>query len=71
MSSVVNGQYKTVTEAADILGLTVQRVRQLINSSQLKAEAVHERLWIIPTKELERFRKQKRPSGVHKDKRAG
>lgn len=68
---MIDNKYKTVSEAAEILGLTVQRVRQLIKSEQLQAEPVHERLWIIPTKELEKFRKQERPSGVHKDKRGG
>jgi hypothetical protein len=70
MSSVLENKYKTVTEAAEVLGLTVQRVRQLIKCEQLKAELVHDRLWVIQTRELERFRKKERPTGVHKDRRA-
>jgi excisionase family DNA binding protein len=71
MSTVFDNKYKTVSEAARILGISVQRVRQLIADEQLKAEPIHERLWAIPTKELERFRRTPRPDGVHKDKRAG
>lgn len=67
---MLENKYKTVTEAAEVLGLTVQRVRQLIKDKQLPAEAVHERLWVISTKELEKFRKKDRPTGVHKDRRA-
>jgi excisionase family DNA binding protein len=69
MSTVIAEKFYTVAEAAEILDLTVQRVRQLIASEQLDAEKAHDRLWIIPAKALEEFRKRDRPHGVHIDLR--
>ncbi len=65
MSTVIDDKFYTVAEAADLLGLTVQRVRQLIKSGQLQADKAHEMLWIIPAKSLTSFRKCPRPHGVH------
>lgn len=58
-------KYHTVAEAAGELGLTVQRVRQLIKSKQLAAEKPHPALWLIPNKALRDFAKIKRISGQH------
>jgi excisionase family DNA binding protein len=69
MSTVIANKFYTVAEAADVLGLTVQRVRQLIKSEQLVAEKAHDMLWIIPAKALDNFRKKPRPHGVHIDYR--
>jgi excisionase family DNA binding protein len=64
-------EYKTVSQVAKILRISTQRVRQLIKDKQIPAEQVTKRLWVIPSKEFEKFRKKPRPDGVHKDKRAG
>jgi excisionase family DNA binding protein len=69
MSTVIADKFYTVAEAADELGLTVQRVRQLINSGQLKAEKAHHMLWIIPEKSLRDFKKIERIPGQHIDAR--
>jgi excisionase family DNA binding protein len=69
MSTVLDGQYLTVSEAADELGLSRQRVHKLIVSGQLESEAIHERLLVIPRKSLDAFKKLDRPSGLHIDQR--
>ena len=65
----ISRKFRTVTEAADLLGLTTQRVRQLIQTGQIVAEKAHDRLWIVAVRELERFQNVDRPAGVHVDKR--
>lgn len=62
-------KYYTVTEAAEKLKLSGARVRQLIAAGQIQAESVHNRLWIIPAKALDKFQEQDRPTGVHADRR--
>jgi len=71
MSTVIADKYYTVTEAAEIIGVSGARVRQLIAAGRIKAEAVHNRLWIIPAKALDRFVEEDRPTGVHADRRSG
>lgn len=62
---VIAEKFYTVAEACDILGLTRQRVCQLIKSGQLDAEKAHDMLYIIPAKSLSDFQKIERPSGQH------
>lgn len=68
--SVIAEKYYTVSEAAQRLGLSPQRVRKLIEQGHLAAEKVHERLWIIKNKSLDSFANTDRPSGVHAGKRS-
>ena len=65
MSSVIANKYYTVAEACEILGLTRQRVCQLLNSGQLSGEKAHGMLWLIPEKSLDNFKKLERPTGQH------
>lgn len=46
-----------VTEAAQIIGVTDGRVRQLLRSGDLRGQKVTDKAWIIPVDEVERFRK--------------
>lgn len=66
---MLDGQYETVSDAARELGVTTQRVHQLIKSGQLTAEQVHARLKVIPRNALDAFKKITRPHGLHIDKR--
>lgn len=66
---MVLNKFYTVAEACKILGLTRQRVCQLIKSGQLEAEKPHEMLYLIPAKALEKFQKTPRPHGIHIDDR--
>lgn len=69
-TSTPTRRYHTVNEAAQILGVTPQRVRQLISSGQLAADKVHARLILISESTLRRFQKINRPDGVHLHKRS-
>ncbi len=66
---MLDGRYATVSEAADDVGVSRQRVHGIIKSGQLAAEIVHERLKVIPRESLDAIKKVKRPRGVHIDKR--
>lgn len=68
-TTMIANEFYTVSEAAEILGLTGARVRQLIASGQLNAEKFRDMMWMIPAKSLEKFRKSERPTGVHLDRR--
>lgn len=68
MTEVI-GKYLTVTEAAQELHLTSQRVRQLIKSGQLAGVPAHPRLTLIERKALDDFKKLDRPTGLNVDKR--
>jgi len=55
--SVPTSSFVSVQEAADLIGITDGRVRQLLRSGELRGHKVNERAWIIPMDEVERFRK--------------
>jgi excisionase family DNA binding protein len=64
MSIVISPQFQffSVTEAAEQLGLTDGRVRQLLRSKEpprLSGHKVGQRAWAIPPTEIERFRKER------------
>ena len=65
MSTVIANKFYTVAEACEELGLTRQRICQLLNSGQLQGEKAHDMLWLIPEKSLQDFKKIERPSGQH------
>lgn len=56
------GEWLTVAEAADYLGLSEPRVRQLLLSGRLEG-LKHANAWAIRKKELVRFSKLDRPVG--------
>ncbi len=66
---MLDGQYLTVSEAADELGLSRQRVHKLIQGGQLDAESIHERLLVIPRVSLNDFKRIERPNGLHINQR--
>lgn len=55
----------TISQAAQQLNLTPQRVRQLVKSGQLRAKKLHGLLWVVTERELQRFQGVSRPCGVH------
>lgn len=62
---MIADKFYTVAEACEVLGLTRQRVCAIIKSGQLKAEKVHNMLWIIPARSLEEFKLLDRPAGLN------
>ena len=52
--------YLTISQAADALGCTTGRIRQLLRDehSGLRGEKVNARAWIVEKKSVEKFAKQ-------------
>ena len=46
----------TITEAAQVLGLHRATVHRRLESGVMRGERVHEKLWLIPREEAERWR---------------
>ena len=49
------GNYLSVNEVADLLGLTTGRIRQLLISGELEGVKVNERAWVIDRKVVEKY----------------
>ncbi len=60
--------YISVSEAAGKLGVSVQRMHQLIATYKLIVESVNPRMKLIPAGELRKI-PEDRPSGVRLDRR--
>lgn len=58
----------TIQQAADKLGVTPCRVRQLIYSGQIKARHLTPRMLLIDTRELAKVRKRNKPGRPAKNK---
>lgn len=48
------GEYYGTKEAAEAIGRTEGRVRQMIRSGELSAVEISERAWLVPAKEVQR-----------------
>lgn len=55
----LNGEYYGTREAAEVLGRTVSRVRQMIRWGELSAVEVSDRVWLIPKREIDRLLRQR------------
>ncbi len=51
---MLNFEFVTSQEAADIIGVTVGRVSQLRKSGDLRAIKIDNRTWLIPRSEAEK-----------------
>ena len=51
---MINIEYVSTQEAAEIIGVTVGRVSQLRRSGELRAIKVDNRTWLIPRGEAEK-----------------
>ena len=49
------GNYISVNEVADLLGLTTGRIRQLLISGELKGVKVNKRAWVLDRKIVEKY----------------
>lgn len=52
-------RFVSVNEAAEQLGLTVGRIRQLLLAEELPGVKVNEKAWAIAQKDLDRFKKNR------------
>jgi hypothetical protein len=51
----LNGVYYGTKDAADKIGRTEGRVRQMIRKNELAAVEISPRVWLVPEKELTRL----------------
>ena len=62
----------TITEAARALGLHRATVHRRLESGVMRGERVHEKLWLIPRDEVDRWRDKGRlPAGRPRKQKAG
>jgi len=50
----------TVSEAANILGVTETYIRRLIHEGRMSATRIGRRVWLVPESEVEKFREPPR-----------
>lgn len=65
---MIEGKLLNVHEAAEVIGVTVGRVRQMLlnktgNGARLKGIKANGRAWLIPKKEAEKMRVNRPPKG--------
>lgn len=49
------GNWLSVNEAADLLGLTTGRIRQLLIGKELPGKKLNEKAWVIDRREVAKF----------------
>lgn len=71
MSSMaeINGWIPVPEAAREHLGLTAQRLHQLIDRYEIPTIKAHTRLTLIRKSDVEKLSKMERPSGVHIERR--
>lgn len=67
----INFDAVSVVEAAEIIGCTVGRVRQLLLGGELVGEKLNERAWAVSRKSAEKYSKLTPQSGRPRIGRAG
>lgn len=58
----------TVKQAADIIGCRVQHVRLLARNNEIKASRIGEKLWVIDRTSAEKYAKAKKKTGRPRSK---
>lgn len=56
---IPKGRYYGVKDAADTIGITVGRVRQMIRWGEMTAIRISDRVWLISEKEVDRVKKNR------------
>lgn len=56
---IPKGRYYGVADAAEEIGITVGRVRQMIRWGEMEAIRISERVWIIAEREVEKHKKSR------------
>lgn len=60
--AILNNKYCSVAEAAEIIGCSEGRVRQMLREETLAGFKAHERAWLVEVKDAKRVRDE--PSAV-------
>lgn len=55
---MLEGKYYTVSQAAELAGVTVSYVRYLLRERKIKGEKFGERAWVIPVNQLDKLTKK-------------
>lgn len=55
--------YISVSDAAEVLGCTEGRVRQLLDEKKIEGEKLHERAWAVDRKSVEAYSKREITTG--------
>ena len=69
MAESLKTAWVTMREGADIVGVSVQRMHQLIDTYQLQTEYLNPRLKTMKRSDAERLAGMERPAGVHRKKK--
>lgn len=62
-------KYYTVTQAANLVGVTTSYVRKLLRDKEISGEKLGERAWLIPANEMEKLNNS--PTGKAGKPRSG
>ena len=65
----IKDAWMPVRDAADLLGVSIQRMHQLIDSYELSTDAINPRFKVVKRIEVEKLAESQRPNGVRKDRR--
>lgn len=61
----------TIREGAEIVGVSIQRMHQLIESYKLETDSINPRLKVMRRTDAEKLSGMDRPNGVRADRRTG
>ena len=56
-------KFLSVEEAADLLGCTVGRIRQMLRAEELKGEKLNERAWAVDREDAEKAARKPQERG--------
>jgi excisionase family DNA binding protein len=56
---IPKGRYYGVKDAAEEIGITVGRIRQMIRWGQLSAIRISDRVWLISEREVQKHKKSR------------
>lgn len=71
MAEALKAAWVTIREGADMVGVSVQRMHQLIETYELPTDAINPRLKVMRRADAERLKNMERPNGVRLDRRQG
>lgn len=56
MSIQLHGEYLGIAEAAEVIGVSTSRLRQMIRDEGVKAICISERVWLMERAEVDRVK---------------
>lgn len=68
MIAMLQENWITVRQAADLIGCRVQHVRLLARNNQLKAARIGDKIWVIEKTSAEKYAKDKKNTGRPRSK---